>query len=84
VPEWLPVQPETLGRSDPDVHLLHHPPDDRTQRHARYMFGLYPTLLAIVLLAHRWPAIRPAVLCISGMVASFIAVAFVNFKFFTV
>ena len=40
--------------------------------------------LAIVLLAHRWPAIRPAVLCISGMVASFIAVAFVNFKFFTV
>jgi len=50
----------------------------------RYMFGLYPTLLAIVLLAHRWPAIRPAVLCISGMVASFIAVAFVNFKFFTV
>jgi len=37
-----------------------------------------------VLLAHRWPAIRPAVLCISGMVASFIAVAFVNFKFFTV
>ena len=50
----------------------------------RYMFGLYPTLLAIILLAHRWPAIRPAVLCISGMVASFIAVAFVNFKFFTV
>jgi hypothetical protein len=41
-------------------------------------------LLAIMLLAHRWPAIRPAVLCISGMVASFIAVAFVNFKFFTV
>ncbi|MNF80065.1 hypothetical protein D3C84_622990 [compost metagenome] len=50
----------------------------------RYMFGLYPTLLAIILLAHRWPSIRPAVLCISGMVASFIAVAFVNFKFFTV
>ncbi|MGL5587719.1 MAG: hypothetical protein ACRDDI_06650, partial [Aeromonas veronii] len=50
----------------------------------RYMFGLYPTLLAIILLTHRWPAIRPAVLCISGMVASFIAVAFVNFKFFTV
>ena len=44
------------------------------------MFGL----LAIVLLAHRWPAIRPAVLCINGMVASFIAVAFVSFKFFTV
>ena len=37
-----------------------------------------------VVLTHRWPAIRPAVLCISGMVASFIAVAFVNFKFFTV
>lgn len=50
----------------------------------RYMFGLYPTMLAIILLTHRWPAIRPAVLCISGMVASFIAVAFVNFKFFTV
>ena len=50
----------------------------------RYMFGLYPTLLAIILLTHRWPAIRPAVLCLSGMVASFIAVAFVNFKFFTV
>jgi len=50
----------------------------------RYMFGLYPTLLAIILLTHRWPAMRPAVLCISGMVASFIAVAFVNAKFFTV
>ncbi|MFM4804976.1 hypothetical protein [Aeromonas bivalvium] len=50
----------------------------------RYMFGLYPTLLAIILLTHRWPALRPAVLCLSGMVASFIAVAFVNHLFFTV
>ncbi|QFI53803.1 hypothetical protein [Aeromonas simiae] len=50
----------------------------------RYMFGLYPTLLAIILFSRRWPALRPAILCLSGMVASFIAVAFVNAKFFTV
>ena len=81
MPERLPVQLKTLGRGDPDVHLHHHTADDRLNAMPRYMFGLYLTLLAIILLAHRWPSIRPAVLCISGMVASFIAVAFVNFKF---
>ncbi|MGL5286905.1 MAG: hypothetical protein ACRC8D_12305 [Aeromonas sp.] len=50
----------------------------------RYMFGLYPTMLALVLFAQRWPAIRPAMLCVCATVSSFIAVAFVNFKFFTV
>ncbi|MGL5947773.1 MAG: hypothetical protein ACRCYV_01755 [Aeromonas sp.] len=50
----------------------------------RYMFGLYPTLLALILLAQRWPALRPALLGVGGMVSSFIAVAFVNFKFFTI
>lgn len=50
----------------------------------RYLFGLYPTLLTLVLLTQRWPAARPVALALSGMGAVFVAVAFVNGKFFTV
>ncbi len=50
----------------------------------RYIFGLYPSLLAIILLTRRWPSLRPAILGLSGMVASFIAMGFIDHLFFTV
>jgi glucan phosphoethanolaminetransferase (alkaline phosphatase superfamily) len=50
----------------------------------RYMFGLYPTSLAIVLIARDRPNLRPIMLAISAMLSSYFVIAWVNAKFFTV
>lgn len=50
----------------------------------RYMFGLYPTSLALVLMARNRPNLRPALLVISALLSSYFVIAWVNAKFFTV
>ena len=50
----------------------------------RYMFGLYPTTLAIVLIARDRPNLRPIMLAVSALLSSYFVIAWVNAKFFTV
>ena len=50
----------------------------------RYLFGLYPTSLAIVLIARNRPNLRPVMLAMSALLSSYFVIAWVNAKFFTV
>ena len=50
----------------------------------RYMFGLYPTSLAIVLIARNRPNLRPIMLAMSAILSCYFVIAWVNAKFFTV
>jgi len=48
----------------------------------RYLFALYPTMLALVLLVRNKPLLRPLMLACSAMLAGYFVVAWVNAKFF--
>lgn len=55
-----------------------------TNAFPRYMFGLYPTSLALVLMVRNRPYLRPLFLTISALLSSYFVIAWVNAKFFTV
>ncbi|MFA0085179.1 hypothetical protein [Vibrio sp. 10N.261.51.F12] len=50
----------------------------------RYIFGLYPTLLAILMLFERYPRTKAPVLLVCSSVSSLIAIGFFSKLFFTV
>ncbi|GMQ46209.1 mannosyltransferase family protein [Vibrio sp. 10N] len=50
----------------------------------RYIFGLYPTYLAIILLLARYPRARMPVLLAGAAISTFIAIGFYSNVFFTV
>ncbi len=55
-----------------------------TNAFPRYMFGLYPTSLALVLMVRNRPYLRPLFLTVSALLSSYFVIAWVNAKFFTV
>lgn len=48
----------------------------------RYVFGLYPTVLALMWMVRNRPNLRPLLLALSAVMASYGAIAWVNSKFF--
>ncbi|MGF1750396.1 MULTISPECIES: hypothetical protein [Vibrio] len=50
----------------------------------RYLFGLYPTYLAIFMLLERFPTVRMPALLVSSAVSTFITIGFFSKVFFTV
>ncbi|MCL9775831.1 hypothetical protein [Vibrio methylphosphonaticus] len=50
----------------------------------RYLFGLYPTYLAIFILLERYPAARMPMLLVCSAVSTFITIGFFSNVFFTV
>ncbi len=55
-----------------------------TNAYPRYMFGLYPTMLALVLFVRNKPTLRPLLLALSALLSAFFTIAWVNAKFFVV
>ncbi len=55
-----------------------------TNAFPRYLFGLYPTMLAIVLFTRNKPMMRPLILALSALLSSYFVIAWVNAKFFIV
>ena len=55
-----------------------------TNAYPRYMFGLYPTMLALVLFVRNKPTWRPLLLALSALLSAYFTIAWVNAKFFVV
>ena len=55
-----------------------------TNAYPRYLFGLYPTMLALVLLVRNKPTLRPLLLALSALLSAYFTIAWVNAKFFVV
>jgi hypothetical protein len=55
-----------------------------TNAFPRYLFGLYPTMLVIVLFVRNKPMLRPMILALSALLSAYFTIAWVNAKFFVV
>ena len=55
-----------------------------TNAFPRYLFGLYPTMLVLVLWIRNKPMLRPLLLALSALLSAYFTIAWVNAKFFVV